>query len=188
MNPFTVGRLNTEQNVILPYFFGKVYAHQVAQTVNLTHCGAPFGPKMERVQCMTTKMKNGSQALEGQKDLFPSLRGLITGKTDVADKARKSVDGIREKYPIIADVVGGVAGDGKNAELEPGKLSFFTRDGVFRFSLFVKSAETIFFGDVEDPSDPFGSAEFAMKTGKFSQKHQPVQTNSYTKEQQDVLL
>jgi hypothetical protein len=113
---------------------------------------------------------------------------MLAGKKDDGGKDRKAVDCIREVFPMVADILGGIeAGKGQPAIL-PGTISFWLKDGVARFSVNVKSAEMSFIGDVADLANPFKSVELAMVSGKVSSKRYTERASSMTPEQEKLLL
>jgi len=137
---------------------------------------------------MATPKKNGVHHLEGQTELFGGLRSILQGKTSSDDANRKAVDSIRESYPLIAEILGGMKAEKGQPEVLPGTLNFYVRDGVVKFSINVKSEKTTLFGDLADIAKPFDSIECALAAGKFASKPYSEQKGSYTPEQEAALI
>lgn len=136
---------------------------------------------------MTRKNTNGAAELPGQSHLFGDLREMLKGKAGDDGAARKAVEDIRDAFPLVADILGGIAGGKGQPEILPGTITFFVKDGVARFSINVKSAEMSFIGDLADVADPWNSVEIAMKTGKVSSKRYTEQKPSLTETEKTAI-
>jgi hypothetical protein len=117
-----------------------------------------------------------------------SLRDLVTKESPNGKASRKIADQLREKYPLIAEILGGVEKNGDQPEISAGTITVFLREGKARFSANVKSAEATFIGEIEDISNPWGSIEVALQTGQVNQKKYTEQFNRLSDDQKKLLL
>lgn len=131
---------------------------------------------------------NNGGVLEGQRELFGSLRGFLGGDLDEVKRAGKVVDPMREKFPVVCEILGGIAGDSKHDAVMGGTLTFFVREGKLRFSCNVKSAEKTFIGEINDVLEPWEGVEFAFRCGAVSSKRYTEHKPTLTKEQESLLL
>jgi len=136
-------------------------------------------------------LNNGKKNGEQSKEVAPlagSLRSLLHGRTDSGAASRSVVEPFRDKWPLLAEVLGGVAATATEDAVEGGTVTLFVRDGQLRFSINVKSADTTIIGDVADVLSPLDSIEFAMTTGKVSSKGYSERFASLPKVPGDVKL
>jgi len=110
-----------------------------------------------------------------------SMRDLLTRKKDPSIEAQKIVACLREDYPYVADLLGGMPEKGDQKAVSPGTITLFVHEGKARFSANVKSEELTFIGDVADIVNPLGSINTALAMGDVSSKRYTGQANSLGK-------
>ena len=116
-----------------------------------------------------------------------SMRDLLTRKKDPSIEAQKIVACLREDYPYVADLLGGMPEKGDQKAVSPGTITLFVHEGKARFSANVKSEELTFIGDVADIANPLGSINTALAMGDVSSKRYTDRTST-TADQEKYLL
>lgn len=116
-----------------------------------------------------------------------SMRDLLSKKKDPSVEAQKVVAPLREDYPYVAELLGGMAESGEQKAISPGTITLFVHEGKARFSANVKSEEVTFIGDLEDIVNPLGSINTALAMGDVSSKRYTGPASSSQKDA-DCLL
>lgn len=131
------------------------------------------------------EVSNGESNGNGQGDSF-DVRSLFVGSKSGHDVDRRAVEKLGVEHPLIATILGGIGPQGDVAEVEPGSITFFVREGRIRFSVNVKSADTTIIGEVADAVNPWQSVEYALKGGQVSSKRYSDRPSA-SKEDQKLL-
>lgn len=116
------------------------------------------------------------------------LRSLVTEETKNGAAARKIVEKLKDDYPWVAEILGGLEADGSQAEILPGTITIFIHEGKARFSVNVKSVEKTFIGEIGDVLNPWASINCALAMGDVSSKRYSARPASMTKEQESLII
>lgn len=117
--------------------------------------------------------------LKGQKTLqdfddegtpTESLWSLLNKGKDNGKNSRQLARPLIKDFPIVAEILGGLAAKGDQPEVAGGTITFFIHEGKIRFSANVKSAEQTLIGEVADILNPWGSINSACLVGDVSSK------------------
>jgi len=115
-----------------------------------------------------------------------ALGKLIKKENNHDAEALKQAKVLVPKTPIVAEILGGAEGTKTEEPIAPGTITFFFRDGKWRFSANVKSASKTFIGDVGDILKPWESIELAMSEGECRQRDYTERTNGSATKPGDV--
>lgn len=126
---------------------------------------------------------NGESNGKGSGDTF-NLRSLFVGAKSGHAVDRRAVEKLGVQYPAIAAILGGSEPSGDVAEVEPGSITFFVREGRIRFSANVKSADTTIIGEVSDALSPWESIEYSLRAGEVSSKRYSDRLNGGGKKEE----
>lgn len=137
---------------------------------------------------MATNTKNGVSKHEDMAEAPGNLRSLLGGKDGGVRSSRKLVEPLRDEYPLVAEILGGLEASGKEPEVPGGTITFSIREGKIRFTANVKSAKKTFYGDVADIANPWGSVNSAFLTNQVAEREYTERTASLTEEQKSLLL
>jgi hypothetical protein len=85
---------------------------------------------------------------------------------------RELPDGFREEFPMLADVLAGVADDGTGHEIGAATVTLFVKDGRLRFSIGGQDADVCFFGECEDAAKGLWAIEDAIREGRLGVKEE----------------
>lgn len=105
------------------------------------------------------------------------LRSVLKKEVDYDAEAFKEAKVLATKTPIVAEILGGCPASRDGDAIAPGTVTFFFREGKWRFSANVKSASKTFMGDVGDILNPWESIEFAMSEGECRQRDYTAHKN-----------
>lgn len=114
------------------------------------------------------------------------LRSVLKKENDHDAEAFKEAKVLAAKTPIVAEILGGSPAAKGEEPIAPGTITFFFREGKWRFSANVKSASKTFIGDVGDILKPWESIEFAMSEGECRQRDYTERTNGSATKPGDV--
>lgn len=123
----------------------------------------------------------------GKNGKAGSMRDLLTRKKDPSIEAQKIVACLREDYPYVADLLGGMPEKGDQKAVSPGTITLFVHEGKARFSANVKSEELTFIGDVADIANPLGSINTALAMGDVSSKRYTDRSSTSTDNEKYLL-
>jgi len=98
------------------------------------------------------------------------LRDLLKKEKDYDRQALEAAEVLRAKTPYVAEILGGSKGSATEEPISPGTITFFFREGKWRFSANVKSASKTFIGDLVDIASPWDSVNYALESGDCRQK------------------
>lgn len=118
----------------------------------------------------TNNVRNGESKHENSRGPTPSISALFYGAKDQVALARDLVEPIRDQWPLIADILGGLPATKEREAILGGTITIYIRDGQVKWSANVKGAETTFNGEIKDLKQPFDSIECALLTGQVSSK------------------
>jgi len=98
------------------------------------------------------------------------LRGLLKGGKDYEKEAQKIVQALKEEFPFVAEILGGLPADATNEAVAPGTITIYIHEGRARFTCNVKSSSQTIFGEVGDIVNIWASIDLALLTGQVSSK------------------
>jgi len=125
---------------------------------------------------------------EGDGTTTASVTSLFYGAKDQVTLARDLVSPIRDQWPLIAQLLGGLPATNEREEVLGGTITIYIRDGQVKFVANVKSAFTTINGSVKDLKQPFDSIECALLTGEVSSKRYTERESSLPSVPGDVKL
>jgi len=114
------------------------------------------------------KLSKAAEANGGT--LSGGLRGLLSGGTDHAKEAQKIVQVLREAYPLVAEILGGLPATSEFEAVAPGTITIYIHESRVRFTANVKSNSQTLFGEVGDVVNIWASINLALLTGQVSSK------------------
>jgi len=106
-----------------------------------------------------------------------SFRDIVAGGKNEYGQREKGTKTLKKETPFVAEILAGSPAEGGNPEVSPGTIAFFMDGTQMKFSIFVKTPETKFFGVVQDPLNPWGSVNAALLLGDVSRKRHTEQVN-----------
>jgi len=98
------------------------------------------------------------------------LRSLLNGGKDYEKAAQQAVEALKEEFPIVAEILGGIPKSADAEAVAPGTITIYVHEGRARFTINVKSYSQTLFGEVEDVVNIWGSINCALLTGAVSSK------------------
>lgn len=116
------------------------------------------------------------------------LRDLLNKGKDHDAEAYKICEVLRQEFPLVAEILGGMPAEGTQPAVSPGTITFFVREGRVRFSANVKSQEKTFIGEIADALNPWGCVNTALLTGDVSSKRYTDRMSGQTVIPEDVKV
>jgi len=98
------------------------------------------------------------------------LRGLLKGGKNYEQEAQKIVEKLKEDYPFVAEILGGLPATQTDEAVAPGTITIYIHEGRARFTCNVKSSSQTIFGEVGDIVNIWASIDLALLTGQVSSK------------------
>ena len=102
--------------------------------------------------------------------LSGGLRTLLNGGKDYEKAAQQAVEALKEEFPIVAEILGGLPKTADAEAVAPGTITIYVHEGRARFTINVKSCSQTIFGELEDIVNVWGSINCALLTGAVSSK------------------
>lgn len=106
------------------------------------------------------------------------LRALLNGGRDYEKAAQEAVAAIKEEFPIVAEILGGLPKTADAEAVAPGTITIYIHEGRARFTINVKSSSQTIFGELEDIVNVWGSINCALLTGSVSSKRYTERTTT----------
>lgn len=93
---------------------------------------------------------------------------LVSGGTGDRESLKKVLKAFTDVHPTIAEVLVGLAANGQNPEVLPGKVTFWVESTGMQCSISPKEGEICVFVTIDDPLTPWISLESALTSGRFN--------------------
>jgi len=106
-----------------------------------------------------------------------SFRDIVAGGKNEYGQREKGTKALKKETPLVSEVLTGSPAEGTSPEVSAGTIAFFMDGAQMKFSVFVKTPETKFFGVVQDILNPWASVNAALLLGDVSRKRHSEHVN-----------
>jgi len=107
------------------------------------------------------------------------LRDLVKGEGDAPHVLAASIPQLIDLYPLVGEMLTGVAGKGPEEAIPKYYLSFSLESDGIVCRCSQKGVDEAIYAKIEDPLTPFACLEQMLRTGRFTRRRDTKQKPTY---------